>query len=300
MTRACCKHHSDSNSQSASGAEAPISGGFGGTAKAVPFHLGIFETRFGQNRKRFLLPSPQRRAGYCGMVCGIALLLLMAFPAQAQEADGSGATGGSGNQPQIRLNYMNVCVPNAKDQEVLVSALNSMLPAASPIADYEQTRGRATTENEVVWYIRLRREFPAKSAFTTAQYTIQEDGEKMSEVLVLHPRDSKTTLQILLEDSAPLQSGPLASFLSVNSPVTRIKIERFGSSSVGLSRCEEADQHAYDAIFHQASQVFAAYRGSLGLKSLLRTDLTWLQERASNSNKEKKKESSQTGSGSGH
>ncbi len=102
----------------------------------------------------------------------------------------------------------------------------------------------------------------------------------MIETLVLHPRDPKTALGISLEDSASVGSAPIATLLNVNSPVTRIKIERFGSPSVGLDRCPEADQHAYEEIFRQASAVFAAYRSTLELKAMMQRDLTWLQQKA--------------------
>ena len=212
--------------------------------------------------------------------------LLLAIPACAQQTDatqpGSAQSGSTqaGNQPEVRLNYMNVCTPGAKDREQIVAALNALMPAVKPAMDYEASRGRATGESTTAWYIRLRREFPPKSAFVTAQYSIQENGENMVETLVLHPRDPKTALQVLLEDSASLHSAPIAALLNVNSPVTRIKVERFGSASVGLDRCPEADQQAYESIFSQASQTFAAYRSTLGLKSMLQRDLIWLQQRA--------------------
>lgn len=225
--------------------------------------------------------SRRLSSSYWAKLCLMAMAAgLFSVCLRAQQAD-SPAQSQAEPQPKVRLNYMNVCTPNAKEQEQITAALNAMLPASKPAADYETSRGRATGENDAVaWYIRLRREFPPKSAFVTAQYSISANGEKMTETLVLHPRDPKTVLQVSLEDGASLGSAPLAALLSVNSPVTRIKVEHFGSPSVGLDRCQETDQQAYEGIFRQASAVFAAYRGTLGLKSMLQRDLVWLQQKA--------------------
>jgi hypothetical protein len=68
--------------------------------------------------------------------------------------------------------------------------------------------------------------------------------------------------------------------LSVDTPVNRINLERFGKPSLVLARCEGADQKAYDPLFAQASEIFAVYRKSLGLRTAFRSDLTWLVSRS--------------------
>jgi hypothetical protein len=62
----------------------------------------------------------------------------------------------------------------------------------------------------------------------------------------------------------------------VDTPINRIKIERFSKNSVGLTRCPEAEQGAYEPIFKQASEIMARYRAALGLRTAFRSDIAWL------------------------
>ena len=62
----------------------------------------------------------------------------------------------------------------------------------------------------------------------------------------------------------------------MDTPVNRIKVERFGKSSVGLSRCDGADQSIHEPLFKQASEIMARYRAALGLRTAFRSDVAWL------------------------
>jgi hypothetical protein len=60
--------------------------------------------------------------------------------------------------------------------------------------------------------------------------------------------------------------------VAANTPASRIRLERFGKSSIALARCGASengpvpDQSAYEPLFHSASQVLTDYRGLLGVK----------------------------------
>jgi hypothetical protein len=61
--------------------------------------------------------------------------------------------------------------------------------------------------------------------------------------------------------------------------VNRIRLERFGKSSVALARCAGTDnapapdQAAYEPLFHSASEVLANYRGLLNVRHLVPAEL---------------------------
>jgi hypothetical protein len=100
------------------------------------------------------------------------------------------------------------------------------------------------------------------------QYSFSHDSKNMMETLVFRVRDPKDLMQVSIEDSASSVTSP-ASMLSTNTPVSRIKLERFGKSSVVLARCPATegqaapDQSAYASLFRNASDIVANYRGLL-------------------------------------
>ena len=114
----------------------------------------------------------------------------------------------------------------------------------------------------VARYVRIRREFPAQALFSSVQYSFSNDGQNMVETLVLHVRDPKDLIQVSMEDSASAISSP-AAMVSANTPVSRIRLERFGKSSIALARCNASengpapDQSVYDPLFRSASEVLA-------------------------------------------
>jgi hypothetical protein len=106
------------------------------------------------------------------------------------------------------------------------------------------------------------------------------DSKNMVETLVLRVRDPKDLMQISIEDSASTVASP-AAMLSSNTPVSRIKLERFGKPSVVLARCSGAegpatDQAAYAPFFQTASSIMGRYRDGLGVRRLVPQELARL------------------------
>ena len=93
---------------------------------------------------------------------------------------------------------------------------------------------------------------------------------------MLRPRDPKDFLQVAMEDRVSANAAKPLSLLQVDTPTSRVRIERLNKSSAVLSRCEEVDQSAYEAVFHQASEIMAQYRAALGLRTAFLSDIAWL------------------------
>ena len=189
------------------------------------------------------------------------------------------------SQPQVKVNVLNVCSPSPEEKEAIVSALTRIpkQPLFSP--DFEVDRGRTSlqegpgflqpgqsgqdsSESATATWVRIRREFSFQAMFSTVQYSFSQDAKNMMETLVFRVRDPKDLMQVSIEDSASSVTSP-SGMLATNTPVSRIKLERFGKSSVVLARCPapEAgpapDQSAYAPLFHNASDIVANYRNLL-------------------------------------
>ena len=127
-------------------------------------------------------------------------------------------------------------------------------------------------------FVRVRREFGAQSSFSTVQYSFSDDGKMMVETLVLHVRDPKELVQVSIEDDAASVTSA-ATMLANPTPASRIKLERFGKSSVVLARCgpSEAgpapDQTAYEPLFATASNIMSNYRAVLGARQMVPAEL---------------------------
>jgi hypothetical protein len=188
-------------------------------------------------------------------------------------------------KPQIKVNMINVCSPSADEQKEISSALAQIprRPVFGP--DFEIDRGRSTLEGtpdfvqaatgtqvapgtSTAAWVRIRREFPAQHAFSTVQYSFSKDPQNMVETLVFRVRDPKDLMLISIEDNASAVTTPLA-MLSTSTPVSRIRLERMGKSSVVLARCPATqagpapDQSAYEPLFQSATSIIASYRSSL-------------------------------------
>lgn len=199
-------------------------------------------------------------------------------------------------QPPVKVNVLNVCSPSAEDQKELSAAL-AQLPA-KPVfgSDYEVSRGRSTldqntaipgmqplpagTKSTANW-VRMRRDFPESSLYSNVQYSFSVDEANMVETLVLRVRDPKDVMQVSIEDSASAVTSA-AAMLTSNTPVSRIKLERFGKSSVVLARCpggeggSAPDQSMYEPVFHSASAVMGRYRDILGARRMVPQELARL------------------------
>lgn len=219
-------------------------------------------------------------------------ILLGAVPAVAQE---QGDASPSQQQPQVKVHMLNVCTPSAEEQKEIASALSRVPKQPLFGNDFEVSRGRSTLEDlpsfmpvgqrahvsdapSVASYVRIRREFSVQALFSSVQYSFSNDGQNMVETLVLHVREPKDLIQVSLEDSASSVTSPSA-MLSANSPVNRVRLERFGKSSVALARCSATetgsapDQTAYEPLFRSASEVLTNYRGLLGVKGIVPEEL---------------------------
>ncbi len=207
---------------------------------------------------------------------------LFCICASAQQAPQS-------SKPEVKVTYLNVCTPSDTEKQELGAALTRLpaKPRFSP--DFEISRGRSTaTEPPVVIaeqalpgkvvgsdavsnWVRVRREFPPDSPFISVQYTLSTNGRGAVETLVFRARDPKDILQISLEAKAT-GTDPTA-LLKSNTPAERIRLERFGKSSVALARCPTADQMAYQEVFRDGSVVMARYRDALGVRQIVPGDL---------------------------
>ncbi len=199
-------------------------------------------------------------------------------------------------QPPVKVNVLNVCAPTADDQKELSAALEKV--PAKPVfsKDYEVSRGHSTLDPSApipgmqslppgalsaADWVRVRREFPGTVMFSNVQYSFSVDSKNMIETLVLRVRDPKDLMQVSIEDSASTVASA-AAMLSSTTPVSRVKLERFGKSSVVLSRCsggEEGpatDQTAYEPIFRAASSIMERYRDALGARKMVPQELAHL------------------------
>lgn len=183
----------------------------------------------------------------------------------------------SSGQPQVKMNYLNVCSPSAEEQAEIKNAFAKV--QAKPVfsRDFEVSRGRATLKDSPdAKFVRLRRDLAAESPLLAAQYSMSTDDASTVETLVLRMRDPKDFHELALEDRVSAGAASPVSLLTVDTPVSRIRLERIGKSSIVLARCEGGDQSAYEPFFRQASEIMAQYRKALGLVSTFRSDVAWL------------------------
>jgi len=205
------------------------------------------------------------------------------------------AAAQSNQQPQVKVNVLNVCSPSPEAQQEIAAALARIPPKTSFSPDFEIDRGRsaldqnagllgtgenapASGDSGTADWVRIRRELPAQSPFSRVQYSFSRDTQNMVETLVFIVRDPKDLLQIAIEDSVSAVTAP-ANMLATDTPATRIKLERFGKSSVVLARCSTTengpppDQSAYEPLFQSASAIAARYRSLLGVRRTVPEEL---------------------------
>jgi hypothetical protein len=218
----------------------------------------------------------------------VIVILAAATVASAQQS-------APANQPQVKVNMLNVCTPSADEKQEIASALAKVpkQPLFGP--DFEVARGRSSLDEQANFlqaganaqmggnsdsanWVRMRREFPVQGLFSTVQYSFSTDSKNMVETLVFRVRDPKDLLELTIEDSASSVTTP-ATMLSTDTPASRIKLERFGKSSVVLARCyatEAApapDQSAYEPLFRSATGIVTNYRAVLGARRTIPDEL---------------------------
>src|ERR1700747_3309963 len=158
-------------------------------------------------------------------------------------------------QPPVKVNVINVCAPAAEEQKELRAALPKLPGKPAFSKDYEVSRGHSTLDPSTpipgmqtlppgavsaADWVRVRREFPDATLFSNVQYSFSVDAKNMVETLVLRVRDPKDLMQISIEDSASAVASATA-MLSTSTPVSRVKLERFGQASMALARRSGAE-----------------------------------------------------------
>ena len=188
-------------------------------------------------------------------------------------------------KPQVKVNYLNVCTPGTDELAVISNALTAVQPKPAFSTDFEISRGRTTLKDAPdARYVRLRRDFAPESPLLTAQYSMSTDATNTIEILVLRPRDPKDFLEVVMENRVTAGAAAPLAVLQVDTPTSRVRIERLNKSSAVLARCQEVDQSAYDPMFLQASDIMAQYRAALGLRTAFRSDIAWLSPPAKAAN----------------
>ncbi len=182
--------------------------------------------------------------------------------------------------PQVKVNVLNVCTPSAQEQKEIAAALAKVPKQPVFTPDFEVARGRSTlSQNDMLRaggtnssgapvtaaWVRMRRDFGGSAFFSNVQYSFSTDAKEMIETLVLHIRDPKDLTQLSVEDNASAVTSA-AAMLGSATPVSRIRLERFGKPSVVLARCAASqggappDQTVYEPLFRDASAVMNRYR----------------------------------------
>jgi hypothetical protein len=214
----------------------------------------------------------------------------LAMPVAAQQEQPSPSPHPTDGKPQVKVNYLNVCAPNADEQAIIKSGLAAIQPKPAFSPDFEISRGRTSMKDAPdAKYVRLRRDFTPESPLVTAQYSISTDTTNTIEVLVLHARDPKEFLEVILESRVSAGAAAPQAVLQVDTPASRVRVERLNKSSAVLTRCQDADQSAYEPVFHQATEIMAQYRSSLGLRTAFHSDIAWLSTAPKPSGTAKKK-----------
>jgi len=210
------------------------------------------------------------------------------------------------------VNVLNVCAPSADEQREIAAALSRVPAKPSFGPDFEVDRGRsvldssanplvaagsaapATSEITSADFVRVRHDFAGQAFYSTVQYSFSRDSQQMVETLVFRVRDPKDLMQVSIEDSASSVTSA-AVMLGAGTPASRIRLERFGKSSVVLARCTgesgapPLDQSAYAPLFSSASTVLADYRAILGAKAMVPAELTKIANTAAEARPRTKK-----------
>jgi hypothetical protein len=223
----------------------------------------------------------------------MASALLLAQVCAAQQATNP-------QTPPVKVNVLNVCTPSPEEQQAITSALAAIPKHPAFSSDFEVDRGRSVLdpssnplmtagtaqgagETAVADFVRMRHDIGGSSQYSTVQYSFSRDSKQMVETLVFRVRDPKELLQVSLEDSASSVT-PASAMLSAATPVSRIKLERFGKPSIVLARCssmetgQPVDQSQYEPLFSSATSALSSYRNLLNAKTLVPEELTRLRQ----------------------
>ena len=198
-------------------------------------------------------------------------------------------------QPQVRVNYLNVCSPSDEEKAEISAALDRLPTKPKFAVDYEISRGRSTMDEggilpgqnakmsdapaSVSRWVRVRKEFPNSLPLMNVQYSFSVNEDKATETLVFRSREPKDVMQVSLSDG--VVAPPVAwQVVTTSTPVDRIRLERFGKSSVVLARCPTADQSKYEPLFQKATSILSLYRSVLGVKTIVPRELPGAEKSA--------------------
>jgi hypothetical protein len=213
-------------------------------------------------------------------------------PGQSTTPDTQPQIPSAPGQPQVKVNYLNVCSPSEEEQKEIQSALSRIPKQPKFAQDFEISRGRSTMSEQanimqampapseekgspVSDWVRIRHEFGAISAFANAQYSFTTDEQGAIENLVLRLRDPKELVEVSLSDAVTTTKSP-KEILATDTPVDRIRLERFGKSSVVLARCPQGDQSKYNYLFDAATSILSNYRAAMNVRTTVPTDMARL------------------------
>ena len=175
------------------------------------------------------------------------------------------------------MNILNVCTPDSDAQKGLSSAMSRLPKMPVFSGDYEISRGVSTIdEGKNAKYVRLRRDVKGDSPLATIQYSLSADPVNTVVTLVFRGKDVKDLLALSVEDKLSTSASKPPAVVASDTPATRIRVERAGKTTLGLARCQDVDQTAYEPLFAQASALLADYRRVLKLRTMLASDLVWL------------------------
>lgn len=184
---------------------------------------------------------------------------------------------------KVTINYLNVCAPSDAEAQQIASALARIPRKPAVASDFEISHGRLRVkETGISHYVRLRRDLDG-GPFLNVQYSISADEKNIDETLSFRSRDARDVLQVSIEDRVSSSAALPGVVVGANTPATHVNVERFGKPSLGLARCVEGDQTAYQKIFDEASAVLQHYREDLGLRSTFKSDIAWLDSMAARS-----------------
>lgn len=175
--------------------------------------------------------------------------------------------------PPVRVNILNVCTPAESEQKEMAAALARIPQRPAFGRDYEVTRGHTTTDDgDSSDWVRIRREYLKDAPLRAVQFSFSVDAKDNRETAVFYSRDTKDVLQVALEDKVAAGTNP-ATVLASDTPVSHIRVERFGKPSLVLARCPNADQLAYEPLFRSASQIMSGYRSRLRARQIVPAEL---------------------------
>ena len=208
------------------------------------------------------------------ILCAAALTLLARSQSNAQSPQ-TPPPPAEQKQPEVHVTYLNVCTPPDDEKKLLGDMLAHISASPAFSADFEISRGRTgATTGELAAklaggalppssWVRMRHDL-SSGYYANVQYSMTRDENGIVEVLVFRVRDPKEVMQVALSDSVTVTDPGIV--LSADTPAARVKIERFGKSSVGLAHCPGADQREYEPLFRSANKVLASYRDLLGIR----------------------------------